>query len=125
MVAAETLGVAGGMDGTVQAQDQTPIRQFFTGVLLAVDGLVLRAASMANQSVGNAVGSAWLTVIGMICAAGVVAMVGFVIQSQVAIARLSEQQSVMHADMKDIKADIRELRGQFGQQGFGAAGGRR
>lgn len=92
---------------------RTPLDDIRAG-LARVDEWVLKVAQVANNSVGNALGSAWLSVIGIVASAGIIAAVSFVISTSVTVGHLSDQQAIMGSDIKDIRSDLKELRGQLG-----------
>jgi hypothetical protein len=74
-----------------------------------INQFVIRVAHMAN-SVGNQVGSAWITVGGLLAVAGVVGALGFAVKSSVDISQLATQQTYIQRDIGDLKSDVRELR---------------
>jgi len=82
----------------------------------AINRFVWRVAIMANQ-IGNTIGSAWITVAGLVAVAGIVGVGGFAIHSSASIAELSTQQTYMQRDLSDVRQDIKEIRHSLDDQG--------
>lgn len=72
-------------------------------------GRVHRMAQ-AIYSLGDAIGRLWLTVIGVVAAAGIVGAIAFAWNSNGDIHDLKSTVGVMQGDLKDIKDDIRDMR---------------
>jgi len=74
-----------------------------------INQYVIRLAKMANQ-VGDAIGSAWITVAGLVAVAGVVGAGGFALKSSIDIAELTTQQTYMQRDLSEVRSDIRDIK---------------
>lgn len=90
----------------------------FWQITSALDKAALISAGVIRamaQSVGNAIGAAWITVVGTVASLGIIALVGGYIATQVTLAHLSDKYDTLASSQKEMRSDMKEMKGQINQ----------